>query len=1681
MDRQQLQQGMKRGHIFRAKIRMNAANRSEAFCTLEGLPSDVLLRGDINHNRAFEGDEVAVQVFKLQDWFTVYKESSKLAELGLLPAADTDPIALSQQLAQMALSNNDPDGLLAAQAPWTTANTSAAALTVIGDLLRARPDMRATGKVVSILEPSPRREAVVGVLLTPAAAMSARPGAAAGSTLSPAAAYASAALSAGAYNNQLMLVPLDPRLPKCLVTPSSMAGVSQALCDEASAVGLTSRTFVACRVVDWPSGSPFPHVEVRQSLGPTGDIDAGTTALLAAEGVKDEDFSLEVYACLPKVPWSISEADLKARADFTSWRVFSIDPITARDLDDALSIQALPGRRWRMGVHIADVASFVRPGTALDEEAQVRGTSVYLVQRVIPMLPRLLCEQLCSLQPGDPRCAFSIVWEMDEDGHIYREWAGRSVINSCAKLAYPMVQQMIQGCFDPASWQIQLFHGATWDDVVFDCLALHGIASRLRAARFASGALRLTNTRLSFALDTGGNPVSTSPYVQAEANWLVEEFMLLANMRVAGIIARAFPQHAMLRRHPPPNERKMEELKAAAELLGKTLDASTAAALQASLAALKQACPDKATAEVVMLLATKPMQLAQYFCTGEAPDPKAWRHYALAVDLYTHFTSPIRRYPDVIVHRLLAAALELAQHLQQPDNAELLTALVEQHAELPAPAPSVTDSMAGMPAQVAAVKVAAIQHNEDIAPAAAGQAVAAAGELQAAAGAGREAPKDDEAAAGAEAATTAAADLILAKHMLPDTATLAKIAKHSNETKLAARLVSDGSLRLFLCIMLKKQPVVTWGLVNLVGGDRFFSVYLPEFGCETRMYLNLMGLPLAGSWDDKTQELTITSADEHQLADAASSGSRSTTQATGSAGESGKQSRAPSCQLAAEEEVTGEQQQELLLNSPSFDLRAWLVGLENGVLNIEHIPCAQLPLKTECLAAAVAAPLDMLQLAMFVRVPVVVSTYINRVPRVMSTAADEPPVYLNAGQYIGHRLLQLGCTHIFNVPGDFNLPVLDAMATVSGLHLVSTSNELNAAYAADGYARATGSLGCSVTTFLVGALSAINGVAGSFAEELPVLCVVGVPATRQYAGLCTLHHTLGNAENMSQEVDCYKPVTCYQTILRTYQDARYLIDKAFTRALQHRKPVLLEICRDIAMLPHPCFGRAPPAMTPFPVPRAISDPSEDLAAVAAVTAFFAERKLPIIVVGRRVRTMKNALLKLADATGWGVIVLHDGKGMFPEEHPSFIGCLFPGFTSLTSITKAYEAADSILFVGTHFNEFSFGSPPTDALKQRSVITYKDRVLVGQTDAFNQVSTEALLLALASKLKHNSAMVDLFKALPQIPTHFPTSPEFTAPEDAPLKLAFVYDLVGKQLLDGEQPMSVMVDTGDSMLRTHSMKLPGKTPYELQLFAGNIGWACPAGLGFSLATEGQRRLVVLGGDGGLQMTAAEIGNYVKCGSNAIWVCVNNDGYLIERYLSPIPEAGYNYPKRWDYSLLAEAMCNKEGKYKVYKVRTETEAVAAIAEAKELPDHFIFIEVIVDKRDAAPCAGAMREAFLNHHFDMQSYHKVTHSTQQANSGLTSGLAVSGARPEGQAEAASGMRPQNLGSSSCLPAMAAAAQAGGSKSDDAPLDDASIAQGEPEYAEHINGKDDGMAKTVTSVLPCKRAADGTAKDALE
>eukprot|EP00192_Tetraselmis_astigmatica_P002303 CAMPEP_0117691284 /NCGR_PEP_ID=MMETSP0804-20121206/25625_1 /TAXON_ID=1074897 /ORGANISM="Tetraselmis astigmatica, Strain CCMP880" /LENGTH=998 /DNA_ID=CAMNT_0005504481 /DNA_START=114 /DNA_END=3110 /DNA_ORIENTATION=- len=629
----ELQAAMKKGEVFRAPYRCNANNSREGFVSIDGLGADILIKGISNQNRAIVGDEVAVLLLPKAEWHNMQSSSSGTKE----EAGGSDKFEVNDPEAEEdgeeAVESPDEESLPASGSPPAAKGPAEVVAECAAHLL-ANPHLRLTGRIVAILSPSPRRELVVGSMMSEA-------------------------------NGVAFLVPSDPRLPKMMVKCHTLPGaIKEALLEDCQKASGEAHLLVSARVVEWTASNLYPLAQVRESIGQAGEIETETAAVLAAEGIVETGFSQDVIDCLPSSPWEVPKEELARRRDLRSTRIFTIDPLTARDLDDALSVEPIEGGLLRIGVHIADVSHFVLPNTALDEEACSRSTSVYLVQRVLPMLPHLLCQELCSLNPGVDRLAFSIIWDITPDGDIVGQWMGRTVIRSCVKLAYEHAQRIIDGTFtaqstdeEPIPSDLQAPY--TWQEVVSDVLRLNSVARRLRAARFDAGALRLDNVKLSFKLNKDGNPVSATPYVQREANQMIEEFMLLANRRVAEFISQAFPDRALLRRHPPPDPRQLQTLEESMTKMGISMDTSSSGALHASLVALRGVL-EPSQVDIIIQQATKPMQLAEYFCTGTCMDcPMRWRHYALAMSHYTHFTSPIRRYPDVIVHRLVEAALAM--------------------------------------------------------------------------------------------------------------------------------------------------------------------------------------------------------------------------------------------------------------------------------------------------------------------------------------------------------------------------------------------------------------------------------------------------------------------------------------------------------------------------------------------------------------------------------------------------------------------------------------------------------------------------------------------------------------------------------------------------------------------------------------------------------------------------------------------------------------------------------------------------------------------------------------------------------------------------------------------------------------------------------------------------------------
>ncbi|KAI8922348.1 hypothetical protein DFJ77DRAFT_495624 [Powellomyces hirtus] len=607
-------QGIKDGAFFKGSLRINKRNRFDAYVTLvdQEDDNDIYLCGVKSRNRALEGDVVVIRVLEGEE---LKREIN--GENGRQEKRRVD------NLERQAKCDVVQDGL--ADDNDTSDNVT--------ESEPIKEEKRVYGKVVYIMERKPD-QAFAGTL---------------GFDL-PNGQSRERTLTRGQDRPPRILwfKPTDRRAPLIAIP------VEDAPRDFLSDPAAFGNILFKATVRKWPAKEQYPLGAVTGTLGQMGEISIESAALLVDAGVVWDEFSDEVLACLPATPWKIPEHEYAKRRDFREERIFSIDPQTARDLDDAVSVKSMGDGTFEIGVHIADVAYFVRPGSALDVEARSRATTVYLVQKAIPMLPRLLCEELCSLNPGVERLAFSVVWRMDSSARILdKPWFGRTIIKSCAKLSYDHAQRLIEGQTWDGLPEVEISGNTTVEDIKADTLRLYEFSRMMRTRRFEGGALSMQNVKLWFGIDDFGNPISVGVYQIKDSNKLIEEFMLLANMAVAQKIAERFPNGAMLRNHRPPKTKGLNEFVEFAAKLGYVIDPESSSSLQKSFEAITD--PEKRT--VMRQLCIKPMQRAKYFSTGSL-DINAWRHFALNVPLYTHFTSPIRRYCDLMVHRMLEAVCD---------------------------------------------------------------------------------------------------------------------------------------------------------------------------------------------------------------------------------------------------------------------------------------------------------------------------------------------------------------------------------------------------------------------------------------------------------------------------------------------------------------------------------------------------------------------------------------------------------------------------------------------------------------------------------------------------------------------------------------------------------------------------------------------------------------------------------------------------------------------------------------------------------------------------------------------------------------------------------------------------------------------------------------------------------------
>lgn len=430
-------------------------------------------------------------------------------------------------------------------------------------------------------------------------------------------------------------------------------------------------------VVDkWDRSSAHPRGHIVRAVGSSGDKEAETEVILIENGIPLRKFSKASMECLPDENWAVTEEHIKTRWDFREMDICSVDPPGCTDIDDALHFRRISDSEVEVGVHIADVTAFVAHDSALDREAAERGCTVYLVDRRIEMLPSLLSSKLCSLRSNVERLAFSAIIRLDNDGNVLSSKYGRSVIKSKAALTYQAAQERI----DAARKVFGKRPGAPVNPVDSSLLGLAALAKKLRERRMKAGALILASPEVKFKISEVTDAVTdVHLYEVRETNRMVEEFMLLANVVVAERILRQFPQCAMLRRHPRPSEEMFEPLLRAAKAAGFEVDVSNSRKLNDSLSALDATAKkngDDYLGTLMRIIATRSMTQAVYFSSGEVSDPQ-YLHYGLASPVYTHFTSPIRRYADVLVHRLLSACLGFSSLPLSLQNSKRMNELAE--------------------------------------------------------------------------------------------------------------------------------------------------------------------------------------------------------------------------------------------------------------------------------------------------------------------------------------------------------------------------------------------------------------------------------------------------------------------------------------------------------------------------------------------------------------------------------------------------------------------------------------------------------------------------------------------------------------------------------------------------------------------------------------------------------------------------------------------------------------------------------------------------------------------------------------------------------------------------------------------------------------------------------------------
>ena len=619
--------GLKKGKFVEGVIRKLEQNEKIAFITVDGLKVDVIINSERNQNRSLDKDRVVIELFNPSNWEKMEKKVSTFKEGKISnnapieertidatkddsPAEDENKeSATEEEKKESPADEKKKDSDYDSEADESklkedflkkmeerknerqnkrygnrsNENTGLKLPNIhcqkdLIDFANANPDFRPIGSIVHILE---SRAFNKQHLCKKMREMKRRP---------------KKGKSDNTKQDKLKIVPLDKRvkLPTIETLPKE---VQQSMQKE----GDTPSKYYLFNLTSWKYNEERPTGEVVSTLGNAGDIAAETLRIIKQYDLFEEEFSKETMESLevfekdvnPETKeWKIPEEELKSRVDLREKRIFSIDPKTAKDLDDALSIDKIDDDTYEIGVHIADVSYFVQQGSALDEEASFRATSVYFVHQVIPMLPRILCENLCSLNPNVERLAYSCFFRITKDGMLVEDFKPRmcrSVIKSCTKFHYELVQDILDKKVTSMDQidEDQRTDRFTFDEIAGDCFLLNEIAQKRRIWRFDNGSLTLENPEFFFQLDEHNMPKMFEEVEKIESKSLIEEFMLIANMKVAEYISEFCQDKAVLRNQFPPEDEKYMAFDEYCKRLNADMDLTDTLSLHKSFIKLK--------------------------------------------------------------------------------------------------------------------------------------------------------------------------------------------------------------------------------------------------------------------------------------------------------------------------------------------------------------------------------------------------------------------------------------------------------------------------------------------------------------------------------------------------------------------------------------------------------------------------------------------------------------------------------------------------------------------------------------------------------------------------------------------------------------------------------------------------------------------------------------------------------------------------------------------------------------------------------------------------------------------------------------------------------------------------------------------------------------------------------------